>query len=223
MAFETALRGEKGASAVSAPLLKPSKGAGALCVARRPTVAVLFARADSNYKLMPECEVYDEQRNALTYTGTLPVIAHPPCRSWGRLRHMAKPRIGERELALWAVGEVRRCGGVLEHPETSLLWNELELPAPRTRDAHGGFVVTVYQWWWDHKAQKATRLYVCGASIADLPPIPFKLGHATHVIAQSRQRQRLRLRPEVTKPEREHTPTRFCEWLIELAARCSPR
>lgn len=51
-------------------------------------VAVLFARRDSIYKLMPWANVYDDQRDALTWPGGTPVIAHPPCREWGRLYAM---------------------------------------------------------------------------------------------------------------------------------------
>ena len=54
------------------------------------TVAALFCRRDSNYKLLPGVDVYDADRDARTYDGPHPVIAHPPCRGWGELRHMAR-------------------------------------------------------------------------------------------------------------------------------------
>jgi hypothetical protein len=50
------------------------------------TVAVLFARADSNYKSLPGTDVYDIERDARTYDGPHPVVAHPLYRAWGRLR-----------------------------------------------------------------------------------------------------------------------------------------
>lgn len=52
-------------------------------------VAVLFARADSIYKGLPGVDVYDADRDARTFPGGCPVVAHPPCRAWavsGRLR-----------------------------------------------------------------------------------------------------------------------------------------
>src|SRR5690348_15539512 len=101
------------------------------------TVAILFARRDSVYKTLPDCDVYDIDRDARTFPGGMPVVAHPPCRSWGILSHMAKPAPGERELALWAVDRVRECGGVLEHPRGSRLWVEKPLPAPGQVDAWG--------------------------------------------------------------------------------------
>lgn len=73
-------------------------------------VAVLFARQDSNYKSMPVCDVYDIDRDARTFPGGLPVVAHPPCRTWGRLRQFAKGRPDEKTLGPWAVEQVRSWG-----------------------------------------------------------------------------------------------------------------
>lgn len=184
------------------------------------TVAVLFARADSVYKTMRGVDVYDAQRDARTFPGDLPIVAHPPCRAWGRLRHFANPKDGEKELALWVVDQIRQYGGVLEHPATSLLWKEKPLPEPGEVDAWGGWTLVVSQWWWGHKAEKATRLYICGVAPVGLPPIPFRIGESSHVIAQSSRRQKLRLRPEVTKAEREHTPPDFAEWLCQVGRLC---
>lgn len=100
-------------------------------------VAVLFARHDSIYKSLPGCDVWDIERDARTWPGGTPIVAHPPCRSWGTFRHVAKPVDGERELALWAVDQIRRYGGVLEHPARSALWREKPLPEPGQRDDWG--------------------------------------------------------------------------------------
>lgn len=196
------------------------------------TVAVLFARSDSIYKTMLECDVYDIERDARTWPGGCPVVAHPPCRAWGRFAHMAKPRQGERDLAPWAVSMVRTYGGVLEHPSGSRLWNELNLPKPgHGRDSFGGWTLPIMQHWFGHRAAKATLLYVCGVEPEDIQAPAFKLGDATHVIAQGRQprpdlgRGRLKKgmpgwRPEVTPREREHTPPELARWLVDLALRC---
>jgi len=179
-------------------------------------VAVLFARSDSIYKTLTGCDVWDIERNALNWPGGSPVVTHPPCRAWGRLRHFARPRDGERELALWAVEQVRRWGGVLEHPVASMLWPTAKLPKPGERDQFNGWTMGVSQWWWGHRADKPTLLYVCGVEPRDVPPSPFKIGEASHVI-QSRKRSGYR--PHVSKPEREHTPVAFARWLVELARR----
>lgn len=181
-------------------------------------VAILFAREDSVYKTLPGCDVYDSMRDALTFTGGMPVVAHPPCRAWGRLRHFAKPRPGERELALWAVEQVRTFGGVLEHPYASRLWEEAALPKPGERDAFGGFTLWVLQWWFGHRAGKPTLLYIVGVRPRELPPLPFAIGEPEFVI-ESRKRKGPTRRPSVSKTEREATPKAMAEWLIAVARR----
>lgn len=192
------------------------------------TVAALFVRADSVYKGMQGVDAYDAERDARTYDGPWPVVAHPPCRSWGRLRKFAKPRADERNLARLAVALVREFGGVLEHPDSSTLWGAQRLPEPGQVDAFGGWTLGISQHWWGHRAEKLTRLYIVGCSPRDIPEMPIALGEATHVIAQHRtlpDGSRLvkgmpGWRPEVSKAEREHTPAELARWLVELARRC---
>jgi len=181
-------------------------------------VAVLFARSDSIYKSLPDCDVWDIERDARRWPGGCPVVAHPPCRAWGRLRRFAKPREGERELAIYAVEQVRKWGGVLEHPAGSLLWQAMNLPAPGERDAFGGWTLWISQWWFGHKADKPTWLYLCGIEPADLPSIPYRIGEPAYVVNTSRRAYQGK-RPEITKAEREHTPRGLAEWLCEAAQR----
>lgn len=184
-------------------------------------VAVLFARADSVYKTMPGCDVWDEARDATRWQGGAPVIAHPPCRAWGALRHFAKPVPGEKELAIFAVDQVRRFGGVLEHPAASILWPAAGLPAPGVIDAWGGVTVPIDQDWFGHRAEKKTRLYIVGVSPRDLPAFPLRLEEPTHVVSPS---CRIRVghrnyRPQLRKAEREHTPPLLAAWLVDIARR----
>lgn len=181
-------------------------------------VAVLFARQDSIYKTLPGCDVYDIERDAGNFRGGMPVVAHPPCRAWGRLRTFARPRPGERELALAAVCHVRLNGGVLEHPAASQLWPVAGLPDPGTRDAWGGYTLPVHQHWWGHRAEKATLLYIVGTEPGDLPPIPYRIDEPTHVV---QSRKRIGHRPHITKSEREATPLQLAQWLVEVARRCA--
>lgn len=191
-------------------------------------VAVLFARADSNYKQIPGCDVWDKERDALNWAGGCPVIAHPPCRAWGQLRKLANPAPGEKELAIQAVKWVREFGGVLEHPRNSTLWPDQGLPAPGRVDEFGGWTLPIYQMWWGHRAEKPTYLYIVGCEPARVPEIPLVLGDASHVCGSpGRRRDGSRLhkgdagwRPEITKAEREHTPPLLAKWLVELAILC---
>ncbi len=191
-------------------------------------VAVLFARADSVYKAIPECDVWDAERDARRWPGGAPVVAHPPCRAWGTLRALAKPRPDEKELAVWAVAQVRKFGGVLEHPKRSTLWPHCGLPAIGEKDIFGGWTLPIFQSSWGHRAEKATLLYIVGCAPAQIPDMPFVLGEASHVIASSGRRtdgSRMHRgdkgwRPEVNKSEREHTPPALAEWLVALARLC---
>lgn len=186
------------------------------------SVAVLFAREDSHYKTLPGVDVWDEARDARRWPGGAPVVAHPPCRLWAKLRQFAKARdpVMERQLAIDAVARVRRFGGVLEHPKESTLWAHEGLPTPgRAPDAHGGWTAEVRQCDWGHKAEKTTWLYIVGCHPDDLPALPPR-GEATGVIKP--QRGVPRTLKIVTKAEREHTPPALAAWLVELAARCKP-
>ncbi len=191
------------------------------------SVAVLFARGDSNYKKIAGCDVFDKDRDAMTYQGGKPVIAHPPCRGWGRLRGLANPEPGELRLAVFALDQVRDFGGVLEHPKDSLLWNFCEPPG--RIDKFGGWLFPINQFDFGHRATKKTFLYIVGCKPKKIPEFPLLLGEATHVCgAGGRRRDGSRLkkgnpgwRPEITKAEREHTPPMLCDWLVELARRCS--
>jgi hypothetical protein len=172
------------------------------------TVAALFVRADSVYKTMPGVDAWDEERDARKWPGGVALVAHPPCRGWGRYEHVSKHTPEERAMATWSVEQVRQFGGVLEHPATSKLWTEAKLPAPGTRDEFGGFVLVVLQSWWGHKAPKPTMVYVVGIEPADVPPIPYELGIPPGRIEN------------MSRAQREHSPPAFAEWLIELASRC---
>lgn len=181
-------------------------------------VAVLFARRDSVYKELQGTEVYDVDRNAMTYRVGWPVVAHPPCRLWGKLRMFSNAPESEKKTAYFALKMVRLCGGVLEHPASSLLWNEAKLPKPgKGKDKFGGWTLSVPQWWWGHPAEKKTWLYIVGVSPRELPEIPFKLGQPEYVVGYSRRNSHGK--KEMSKTKRDVTPKKLAEWLLEVARR----
>lgn len=186
--------------------------------------AILFARRDSIYKDIPGCDVFDIERDATNYSGNLPVVAHTPCRSWGNFSKIAKPRPGERDLAFFAVEQVRRCGGVLEHPAASKLWREANLPCPGQRDEFGGFTLPISQSWFGHKAEKKTFLYIVGIAPGQIPVFPLDMRRPEFVVARNRRMKEWdKPRPEITKSEREHTPVDLAHWLVDLAVKCKRR
>lgn len=184
-------------------------------------VAALFVRADNHYaEFGVDC--YDIERDARTFDLSCPVIAHPPCRSWSRMRHFSRPRPDEKDLARWAVFVVRHCGGVLEHPSGSALFRELGLPAPSTpvRDSFGGWVLPVSQKWFGHRAEKRTWLYIVGCDPGAIPRIPLVLGEAERTCGLWSGRDRSRARKEIGPAERERTPPEFARFLVDLARSC---
>lgn len=167
-------------------------------------VAALFVRADNHYaNLGVDC--YDAKRDALTWPGGSPGIFHPPCRAWGQLSHFAKPRADERELSLWAMQQVRRWGGVLEHPFASRLWAASGCGGFGIRDQFGGVLVPVLQRWWGHRADKKTCLYIVG-------PVPDLTWCEDAPSVTTVER--------MGRAERERTPQAFAAWLVDLARAC---
>lgn len=166
--------------------------------------AALFVRKDTHYSALG-CDCYDVERDALTWQGGVPCIAHPPCRSWSRLSHFAKPLPGERELALWAMDKVRRFGGVLEHPLDSRLWRETGCLSYGVRDLHGGVLVPALQSWWGHRAPKRTGFYICGP----VPELPYSDELAVGRIEN------------MNVAERERTPLQLATWLVQTAKACA--
>lgn len=185
-------------------------------------IAALFVRTDSIYKEMG-LDCWDEERNATNYQGPNPVIAHPPCRGWGCLRKFSNATDEEKALGPWAVSIVRRFRGVLEHPRGSSLWVQCGLPRPEDdADMFGGFTVSLDQFVFGHRAQKATWLYVCGTKRRNIPPVPLKFAYPSHVVTNVRG---LRagmpgFRTEITQRERDATPLAFATWLVVLANSC---
>lgn len=167
-------------------------------------VAALFVRKQNHYMALG-ADCYDVERDALTWPGGAPGIYHPPCRAWGQLSHFAKPRAGERELAVWAMHNVRLFGGVVEHPYASRLWRESGCLRHGLRDKFGGILFPVYQSWWGHRAPKKSCFYVVGA----IPSLPDHLPPVMQMSIAS-----------MGVNERERTPAALAEWLVELASRC---
>jgi hypothetical protein len=184
------------------------------------SVAALFVREDSSYKDLSNVDAYDFNRDATKYKGRLPVVAHPPCRAWGKLATLkrVKPRPGEKELAFFALEQIHKNGGVLEHPHGSRLWKAANLPEPGNLSLFTpGFSLLIDQWDFGHVARKPTKIYIYGCSPEDLPPLPVVRGG---VPLRS-------ISGEVagtvccTRKQREYTPIQLRDWLVAVALRCA--
>lgn len=180
-------------------------------------IAALYVRRDSIYKTIPGVECWDVDRDARNYPGGMPVIAHPPCRGWGRMRQFSHHTPEEKSLGILAVEQVRQNGGVLEHPEQSTLWSAAALPSPGRIDAHGGFTLVLDQCQFGHPARKRTWLYIVGLTPSTVPNFPIYLGEPDSVVRPAKNGRGARI---ISKKWREATPPAFAEWLVDLASTC---
>lgn len=174
----------------------------------------LFVRKDSAYKKKPSWDVYDVDRDALSFKDDLPVVCHPPCRAWGRLSHMAhNVREGEAELALWSINRIRKNGGILEHPSGSRLFGK-HIPDVGEIDEYGGFTVLIDQYDFGHVAHKKTKLYFCGLDKGELPKLPPK-DKTLHYCEKGKLRSicgNVKGTTRCTQYQREYTPDSLIEY-----------
>jgi len=171
------------------------------------TVAVLCCSNNSFYKSMHEVEAYDMRRDAKSFVGGMPIVAHPPCRAWSAYcGHQAKPLPGEKELGLWCADQLRECGGVLEHPAHSRLFDAAGLPRPG-QSVGDMKTISVWQAWWGYPMRKATWLCFSRVKTEKLV-IPYRL----HDQGGDRRRQQL-----MSKHQRAATVPAFARWLVDAA------
>lgn len=170
---------------------------------------------------------WDEARDARQYAGPGPVVAHPPCGPWSKLRHLCNAAtLATADCGPRAFEQVRTFGGVLEHPANSLLWPYMGYSGPGdATDAAGGRTYMVNQVDWGHCCVKPTWLYVVGVDqLRVMRDIRARRGtgaEPTHCICTGpRQLKRL---PVASKPRKRRSPPTFAEWLIKLASSAEPR
>lgn len=142
-------------------------------------VAALYVQPGGCYYGLPGVDPWGERRDARTYRGRAPVVAHPPCSRWCRLAGLVEARWGHRKgddggTFAAALASVRRWGGVLEHPAYSDAWGHFGLNRPPTSggwimaDFDAGWTCHVEQGMYGHDARKATWLYAVGAELPSL-------------------------------------------------------
>lgn len=147
-------------------------------------IAALFVDPRGSYAGLPGVDLWDEARDARLYPGPWPVVAHPPCQRWGKLRAgqlLWIKRTGQRKVKgddggcfAAALAAVRRWGGVLEHPWGSHAYPHFGLNVPPRAggwimaDWQGGWTCCVEQGRYGHYARKPTLLYAFGVDLPDL-------------------------------------------------------
>lgn len=194
-------------------------------------IAALYVQRGGCYYGLPDVDPWDEERDARTYGGPWPVVAHPPCARWCNLAglvqhrypHLRKGDDGGCFRA--ALAAVRRWGGVLEHPANSRAWDSFGLPAPSKfgwqMGICGGWVTHVEQAHYGHRGRKATWLYAHG--IDQPPALLWGAADAAPLWLSwcgNRNGKRGGIVQRMNKKERAATPLPFRDLLISIAMRC---
>ena len=162
-----------------------SSSSDGLCAVVEPRmVAALYVEPKGCYVGVPGVDPWDEARDARTYAGPHPVVAHPPCQRWGRFWHGSTRKPHQYKLGddggcfAAALAALRKWGGVIEHPADSHAWKAFGLYRP---PRNGGWICAdlepllwtccVYQGHYGHPSGKATWLLVGGVRARDLPEL----------------------------------------------------
>jgi len=198
-------------------------------------IAALYVAKGGCYYGLEGVDPWDEERDARTYPGPHPVVAHPPCSRWCRLAGLVEARWGHKRgddggMFAAALAAVRKWGGVLEHPAYSDAWAAFDLNRPPTgggwvnADMQGGWTCYVEQARYGHRAKKATWLYVCG--VRELPSL--RWGHVADqdceaLVSWCGNRVRSgESRPRVGKAAAAATPLAFRDTLLDIARSAQP-
>jgi len=152
----------------------------------RRTVAALFVEPGGAYYGRPDVDPWDEDRDARTYAGPHPIVAHPPCQRWGRFWHGSPRKPHQYDLgadggcfkAAWDA--VHRWGGVIEHPADSKAWDAFGIDRPVRgagwQTSREGYTCYVEQGHYGHPSRKATWLYAVGVPRSRLPELDWTRG-----------------------------------------------
>lgn len=143
-------------------------------------IAALYVETNGAYYGLEGVDPWDEARDARKYAGPHPVVAHPPCQRWGRMKDggpsLPGGRLPHHDEGCFAAAltAVRNFGGVLEHPKDSAAWDYFGLMRPPhtggwiMADSFGGWTCNVEQGHYGHLSRKATWLYAVGCELPSL-------------------------------------------------------
>lgn len=188
-------------------------------------IAALFVETSGCYFGLKDVDPWDISRDARKYNGRFPVVAHPPCQLWTRFAHVNFARWGGEHnrpgndggCFETALANVRRCGGVLEHPALSDAWKAFDLPRPGKigwMKVGNQYVCEIWQSAYGHKARKRTWLLYCGSSPREMC---WDRPDGTHQIGFHDQRGKSRNKPTVSGKAASATPLALRDHLLMLA------
>lgn len=142
----------------------------------------------AHYKL----DLFTKERDGFLFDGDSPLIAHPPCAQWSKIRGLSKPDKKEKDFATFCWDLVNRNGGIFEHPVGSSFFkyvNADKRKLYKIDQRHFGF-----------EATKATILYCHNV---ELMPQPLDFTPPTKRVDQ------------LAYKKRSLMPLRFCYYLTD--------
>lgn len=201
-------------------------------------IAALYVLPNGPYAGLPDVDIWDLRRDARSYAGPFPVVAHPPCERWGRYWHggpsarVRRVKGDDDGCFAAALSAVRRFGGILEHPAHSSAWSHFGLAKPPRAggwiraDKDGGWTCCVDQGHYGHRAQKATWLYMAGTAylpelIWGKSPCTVRLDDGYHSAEERRRKIRTRICQRLSRCQRLETPVAFRDLLVGIAREAS--
>jgi hypothetical protein len=108
---------------------------------------------------------------------------------------------------LLCVEQLRECGGVLEHPAFSRLFDAADMPKPGEPERGGLWSIAIDQAWWGDGRRKAT--WLCFSRVEpSAVDVPFVL---------CEQRGDREAWNRLSKNKRSATPEPFARWLVDCA------
>jgi hypothetical protein len=202
-------------------------------------VAALYVEADGPYAGLQGVDAWSIERDARRYNGPHAVVAHPPCKRWGRYwsggpSASVRRNLGDDEgcfaAALYAV---RTFGGVIEHPAGSAACEWFGLPMPprlgwgwsKHADKYGGRSCVVTQGRYGHRARKLTWLYAVLPAFPTMDTRDFvgvRLEDGFHTNEERRAARARGVMPvkRLSQRERICTPVPFRDALLDMARSC---
>lgn len=160
-------------------------------------IAALYVdEKHSPYLKIEGVDCWHAARDARRYAGPWKCIAHPPCGPHGKYRHNCGHDFSLAEIA---VNQVRRFGGIFEHPTGSTLAHLLLGQI----DLWEGEAFIIDQHRFGHQALKPTIIY--GVKIARWPQLP------------PPRQTRPRPLEHLSRLQRQLTPPDLANWLVEAA------
>lgn len=189
-------------------------------------ISALFVETDGCYFNLKNIDPWDIKRDARKYNLNNKIIAHPPCQLWGKFAKINFKRWGGEHNRPGndggcfnsALFNLRRCGGILEHPAFSYAWDEFSLNKPIdigwNKLKNDEWVCEIWQSAYGHKCTKRTWLYYVG----DKMPLDlnWKREKGVFQIGFYDQRGKDRNKNTVSGKEASATPIKLRNDLIRL-------